>query len=159
MAVKISHNVVISPLFFRSWKPTFLEALMYTWTLKLFNIWLTRHKDLFICTRDPSYFYVFYLLLLQDMENKIRHTLNEIYFGKTRDIVNGLRSAVPLGDDKPLQKLQFELTKHLQNRAQKDWCWIFYSGEATLIALASCRIYLLNKIADMKTTFRKIMKY
>lgn len=27
----------------------------------------------------------------QDMENKIRSTLNEIYFGKTKDIVNGLR--------------------------------------------------------------------
>ena len=30
-------------------------------------------------------------LLFQDMENKIRSTLNEIYFGKTKDIVNGLR--------------------------------------------------------------------
>lgn len=29
--------------------------------------------------------------LFQDMENKIRSTLNEIYFGKTKDIVNGLR--------------------------------------------------------------------
>ena len=28
---------------------------------------------------------------LQDMENKIRQTLNEIYFGKTKDIVNDLR--------------------------------------------------------------------
>lgn len=30
-------------------------------------------------------------LPFQDMENKIRSTLNEIYFGKTKDIVNGLR--------------------------------------------------------------------
>jgi len=29
--------------------------------------------------------------MVEDMENKIRNTLNEIYFGKTRDIVNGLR--------------------------------------------------------------------
>jgi len=29
--------------------------------------------------------------VFQDMENKIRSTLNEIYFGKTKDIVNGLR--------------------------------------------------------------------
>ncbi|NXC12593.1 CAPZB protein, partial [Corythaeola cristata] len=29
--------------------------------------------------------------LVEDMENKIRSTLNEIYFGKTKDIVNGLR--------------------------------------------------------------------
>ena len=28
---------------------------------------------------------------LQDMENKMRQTLNEIYFGKTKDIVNDLR--------------------------------------------------------------------
>ncbi|KAK2106070.1 hypothetical protein P7K49_015584, partial [Saguinus oedipus] len=28
--------------------------------------------------------------LVEDMENKIRSTLNEIYFGKTKDIVNGL---------------------------------------------------------------------
>merc|ERR1711868_228208 len=34
--------------------------------------------------------------LVEDMENKIRNTLNEIYFGKTRDIVNGLRSVQPL---------------------------------------------------------------
>ena len=28
--------------------------------------------------------------MVEDMENKIRNTLNEIYFGKTKDIVNGL---------------------------------------------------------------------
>ena len=28
---------------------------------------------------------------LKDMENKMRNTLNEIYFGKTKDIVNSLR--------------------------------------------------------------------
>lgn len=29
--------------------------------------------------------------LVEEMENKMRNTLNEIYFGKTRDIVNDLR--------------------------------------------------------------------
>ena len=29
--------------------------------------------------------------MIEDMENKIRSTLNEIYFGKTKDIVNGVR--------------------------------------------------------------------
>lgn len=33
----------------------------------------------------------FFFFFFQDMENKIRSTLNEIYFGKTKDIVNGLR--------------------------------------------------------------------
>ena len=40
------------------------------------------------------------------MENKIRNTLNEIYFGKTRDIVNGLRSVEPLSDANKKQALQ-----------------------------------------------------
>ena len=40
------------------------------------------------------------------MENKIRNTLNEIYFGKTRDIVNGLRSVQPLADAKQTKMLQ-----------------------------------------------------
>lgn len=30
--------------------------------------------------------------MVEDMENKIRNTLNEIYFSKTKDIVNSLRS-------------------------------------------------------------------
>lgn len=31
------------------------------------------------------------LPFLKDMENKMRNTLNDIYFGKTKDIVNALR--------------------------------------------------------------------
>ena len=30
-------------------------------------------------------------LMVEEMENKMRSTLNEIYFGKTKDIVNDLR--------------------------------------------------------------------
>ncbi len=44
--------------------------------------------------------------LVEDMENKIRSTLNEIYFGKTRDIVNGLRSVQPLAEAKKTKDLQ-----------------------------------------------------
>ncbi len=43
--------------------------------------------------------------------NPYRSTLNEIYFGKTRDIVNGLRSVNPLSDGKQ----QDELRKDLMN--------------------------------------------
>ena len=46
--------------------------------------------------------------LIEDMENKIRMTLNEIYFGKTRDIVNGLRSVQPLAEAKKTKDLQVE---------------------------------------------------
>lgn len=44
--------------------------------------------------------------MVEEMENKIRSTLNNIYFGKTRDIVNGLRSIDPLQD--PAQKAAFQ---------------------------------------------------
>ena len=29
--------------------------------------------------------------MIEDMENRIRSSLNDIYFGKTRDVVNDLR--------------------------------------------------------------------
>lgn len=37
--------------------------------------------------------------MIEDMENKMRNTLNEIYFGKTKNIVNDLRSVRSLGDE------------------------------------------------------------
>ena len=51
------------------------------------------------------------------MENKIRNTLNEIYFGKTRDIVNGLRSVQPLQDKKLQDALKNDLAAALKNRS------------------------------------------
>lgn len=47
--------------------------------------------------------------MIEDMENKIRNTLNEIYFGKTKDVVNGLRSVEVLAD----QKQKIAMTKDL----------------------------------------------
>lgn len=57
------------------------------------------------------------IILLQDMENKIRNTLNEIYFGKTRDIVYGLRSFIPLGDMKKQDALRNDLAAALSKRS------------------------------------------
>ena len=54
------------------------------------------------------------------MENKIRNTLNEIYFSKTRDIVNGLRSIVPLKDQKKQDMLRNDLAAALQKRQQAN---------------------------------------
>ena len=54
------------------------------------------------------------------MENKIRNTLNEIYFGKTKDIVNGLRSAVPLSQMKQRELLKDDLASALRNRGQQS---------------------------------------
>jgi capping protein beta len=50
------------------------------------------------------------------MENKIRSTLNEIYFGKTKDIVNDLRSVGDLSIRDKQKMLASELTKKLQDR-------------------------------------------
>lgn len=58
--------------------------------------------------------------MVEDMENKIRNTLNEIYFGKTKDIVNGLRSAQSLSDQKQQADLKNELAKALINRNTKQ---------------------------------------
>lgn len=54
------------------------------------------------------------------MENKIRNTLNEIYFGKTKDIVNGLRSVVPLKDANSAKDLQKELLQTISQRENKN---------------------------------------
>lgn len=56
--------------------------------------------------------------LVEDMENKIRNTLNEIYFGKTKDIVNGLRSTMPMEDLKTRENLRIDLAQALKNRQQ-----------------------------------------
>lgn len=57
--------------------------------------------------------------MVEDMENKIRSTLNEIYFGKTRDIVNGLRSVNPLSDQKAKAVLHNDLANALKMRQAK----------------------------------------
>ncbi|XP_054769009.1 F-actin-capping protein subunit beta-like [Lytechinus pictus] len=54
--------------------------------------------------------------MVEEMENKIRNTLNQIYFGKTRDIVNGLRSVQSAADADKQAKLNKELFKALQER-------------------------------------------
>lgn len=57
--------------------------------------------------------------MVEDMENKIRNTLNEIYFGKTKDIVNGLRSIQSLSDTQKQAMLKKDLARALQNRYVK----------------------------------------
>merc|ERR1712210_130054 len=54
--------------------------------------------------------------LVEDMENKIRNTLNEIYFGKTKDIVNGLRSVQPLAEANKMKDLRNQLFDKLQQK-------------------------------------------
>ena len=42
--------------------------------------------------------------MVEEMENKIRQTLNSIYFGKTKDILNSLRNSESLQDRSRIQK-------------------------------------------------------
>ncbi|KAH3818443.1 F-actin-capping protein subunit beta-like [Dreissena polymorpha] len=54
--------------------------------------------------------------LVEEMENKIRSTVYEIYFSKTRDIVNGLRSTTQLQDERQKKDLQNDLMSALKSR-------------------------------------------
>ncbi|XP_065431201.1 F-actin-capping protein subunit beta isoform X4 [Chrysemys picta bellii] len=56
--------------------------------------------------------------LVEDMENKIRSTLNEIYFGKTKDIVNGLRSVQTFADKSKQDALKNDLVEALKKKQQ-----------------------------------------
>lgn len=58
--------------------------------------------------------------MVEDMENKIRNTLNEIYFSKTKDIVNSLRSVQPLTESRHQQALKQDLAAALQRRHNKS---------------------------------------
>ncbi|XP_014279602.1 F-actin-capping protein subunit beta [Halyomorpha halys] len=57
--------------------------------------------------------------MVEDMENKIRNILNDIYFGKTKDIVNGLRSTQALSEQKAQAALRQDLAVALQKRQAK----------------------------------------
>ena len=50
------------------------------------------------------------------MENKIRSQINEIYFGKTKDIVNGLRSTAALSEGKQREVMMSDLAEALKHR-------------------------------------------
>eukprot|EP01136_Pigoraptor_vietnamica_P028030 Opistho-1_new@85088 len=54
--------------------------------------------------------------MVEDMEIKMRGTLNEIYFGKTKDIVNDLRAVAGLGEQKKKMAMQAEIANTLRKR-------------------------------------------
>ncbi|CAH0694474.1 unnamed protein product [Spodoptera exigua] len=54
--------------------------------------------------------------MVEDMENKIRNTLNDIYFDKTKNIVNGLRSVLPVEVERRKVALHHDLALALQRR-------------------------------------------
>ncbi|XP_065842420.1 F-actin-capping protein subunit beta-like [Oscarella lobularis] len=55
--------------------------------------------------------------MIEDMETKIRSTLNEIYFSKTKDVVNDLRTVQGLDSKSQQLALKNELASALSRRA------------------------------------------
>lgn len=57
--------------------------------------------------------------MVEEMENKMRNTLNEIYFGKTKDIVNDLRSVSSIASEKNKRAMQGAIAAALKGRSAK----------------------------------------
>jgi capping protein beta len=57
--------------------------------------------------------------MVEDMEIKLRHLLKDVYFGKTKDTVNNLRSSESLAMKRKQQEMQREIASRLQERQPK----------------------------------------
>ena len=53
--------------------------------------------------------------MVEDMEIKMRNLLQEVYFGKTRDVVNDLRSLDDLEKTRRQRELQKELVGFIKS--------------------------------------------
>jgi len=54
--------------------------------------------------------------MIEDMELKLRNLLQEVYFGKTKDILNGLRSVNSIIESKKQEEIRKELVGRLMER-------------------------------------------
>jgi capping protein (actin filament) muscle Z-line, beta len=54
--------------------------------------------------------------MVEDMEIKMRTSIQDIYFGKTRDILNSLRSIADLNSVKNQNAIQAQLLGRLKER-------------------------------------------
>ncbi|KAI8979794.1 F-actin-capping protein subunit beta [Mycotypha africana] len=68
---------------------------------------------------DPSAHIANIGRMVEDMEMKMRNSLQEVYFGKTKDIVNDLRSLSSLEESRQQAKLQKELVGRLMDLNSK----------------------------------------
>lgn len=101
------------------------------------------------------------LFLFQDMENKIRSTLNEIYFGKTKDIVNGLRYCCMSCSDDLNHLLSFYSTARQQRLQQLCFsnctsvtvCWLSWSVQQIFSDLFCVNSVISYLIFLFKPTF------
>ncbi|KAL1917586.1 uncharacterized protein VTP21DRAFT_3979 [Calcarisporiella thermophila] len=54
--------------------------------------------------------------MIEDMELRMRNSLQEVYFGKTKDVVNELRAVTSLADQRRQEEIRRELADRLQAR-------------------------------------------
>ncbi|KAI7834926.1 F-actin-capping protein subunit beta [Kickxella alabastrina] len=77
---------------------------------------LTRQDERELPAEDSGAHIVNIGRMVEDMEFKMRNSLQEVYFGKTHDIVNGLRSASDLSEARNRERLQRDLFGQLKGR-------------------------------------------
>ena len=54
--------------------------------------------------------------MVEDIELKMRNSMQEVYFGKTQDIVNDLRSLSSLEESRKQARMQQEIVGRLMER-------------------------------------------
>ncbi|KAI8373159.1 F-actin-capping protein subunit beta [Radiomyces spectabilis] len=78
---------------------------------------MTRQSEQDYPVDDPSAHVANIGRMVEDMESKMRNSLREVYFGKTKDIVNDLRSLSSIAESKRQAKIQQELVGRLMERS------------------------------------------
>ncbi|RKO98576.1 hypothetical protein CXG81DRAFT_28605 [Caulochytrium protostelioides] len=77
---------------------------------------LTRQTELDAPLEEPTGHIANMGRMVEEMEAKLRNALQAIYFGKTRDIVNDIRSAKGMTETRQQLRIQAELVGKLQAR-------------------------------------------
>ncbi|KAK3804925.1 MAG: F-actin-capping protein subunit beta [Benniella sp.] len=77
---------------------------------------MTRQAEQEYIVDDPSMHVANIGRMVEDMEIKLRHLLKDVYFGKTKDTVNNLRSVESLATKRRQQEMQREIASKLQER-------------------------------------------
>ncbi|KAG0248448.1 hypothetical protein BG011_010266 [Mortierella polycephala] len=79
---------------------------------------MTRQAEQDFIVDDPTMHIANIGRMVEEMETKMRHLLKDVYFGKTKDTVNDLRSIESLAKIKKQQEIQREIALKLQARQQ-----------------------------------------
>ncbi|KAK9468576.1 F-actin-capping protein subunit beta [Lipomyces arxii] len=78
---------------------------------------LTRQVELDMVVEDETAHVANIGKMVEDSESKMRNQLQEVYFGKTKDIVSNLRSMATISAAMEERKLQSEVVQNLEGRS------------------------------------------